>query len=101
MDTQGPILASFSKPSTNSAMILNICQESVTFISCQFLFSNACLILSSLVIPVFLNYLIVDLLNCCECQFVLNAIVFIFNCNTEREFYLNEPLTFTLRLSAP
>src|ERR1700755_2826162 len=56
-DTHGPILASFSNPSTNSAIILNICQESVTFISCQSLFSNALLILSSLVILIVKLYI--------------------------------------------
>jgi len=35
MDTQGPILESFSKPSTNSAMILNICQVSIALLSFQ------------------------------------------------------------------
>src|SRR5690606_5243326 len=46
------ILASFSKPSTNSAMILKICQESFTLISCQFLLANEFLILFSPVIRV-------------------------------------------------
>src|SRR5690554_2044916 len=47
MDTQGPILANFSKPSTNSDIILNIAQESALFISLQSFSLKAFLILSS------------------------------------------------------
>jgi hypothetical protein len=35
METQGPMRDSFSKPSTNSAMILKICQEEEALISVQ------------------------------------------------------------------
>src|SRR5690606_19998825 len=77
MDTQGPILASFSNPSTNSAMILKICQESFTLISCHVLFSKARKILSSRVLAI--------------TAFLIFAKVLIFTQRPQRRF------AFTLR----